>query len=97
MTDSNHAPFSERERLAGIIYVAYWANTHSPDPNVPLLAAADAILADPAYARAAEIREALGELVEMVDAACVGGGYVSYLRLIKAGDRARALLDGDES
>ena len=68
MTDSNHAPLTERERLAGkvaeAVELAMWDENSSESIA---RAAIDAILADPTYARAAEMREALRECVRSFD------------------------------
>ena len=66
MTDSNHAPLTERDRLAWVVrdqLLQYHNCSHEPSDETAW-AIADAILADPTYARAAEMREVLRECAD---------------------------------
>ena len=62
MTDSNHAPLTERERLARIIERSFGGgccDRQFLSVEELALEAADDVLADPIYARTAEMRDAL--------------------------------------
>ena len=99
MTDSNHAPLTERERVmrAGLQRIAssLTVNQRAAKMAAESLAAADAILADPTYARTTAVWDALRELLD-ADAAQRRGEELGSWWFENACTHARALLDGDK-